>query len=327
MFISCSPLPYLQKNDIRVREATLARPKALDTRLLEWLWDAIANPVLDVLGLMRTSDGCWPRIWWILTGPLAKFPIHAAGYHYHRYDTVLDRAISSYSPSVRALLQSRQRSSTLATPRGSGKAVLVGMEKTPHESNLPFVRSEMDKREDLCSLLKKKVCKPRPCQEDVLSALKDCVIFHFAGHGKTDQQDPSRSSLVLADGPLAVANLFETKLHDKNPFLAYLSACGTGQVKHDALIDETLHLIAGYQIAGFRHVIGTLWEVNDKTCVDVATILYSCLNERKMTDASVSGGLHRASRKLREMWISENTTRAAKRTACKTKMLQWQRSK
>jgi CHAT domain-containing protein len=147
--------------------------------------------------------------------------------------------------------------------------------------------------------------------------LNDCFIFHFAGHGKTDQQDPSKSSLVLADGPLALADLFETNLHDRKPFLAYLSACGTGQIKHDALIDEALHLIAGYQIAGFRHVIGTLWEVNDETCVDAATILYSCVKERNMIDASVSEGLHRASRKLREIWVSENRTRAAIRMAAR----------
>ncbi|KAJ5720225.1 TPR Domain containing protein [Penicillium malachiteum] len=313
--IHAIPLPYLKKSDIQVREAALARPEALDSQLLEWLWEAIANPVLNALGLMRIPDGSLPRIWWILTGPLAKFPIHAAGYHYQGSDTVLDRAISSYSSSVRALLQSRQRRSPPVVERGSRKAVLVGMEKTPGLKDLPFVPLEMDKLGCLYGLLNLQICQPAPCREDVLSALNDCIIFHFAGHGETDQQDPAKSSLILDDGPLAVADLFETNLHNRKPFLAYLSACGTGQIKHDALIDEALHLIAAYQIAGFRHVIGTLWEVNDKTCVDAATILYSCVQERNMTDASVSEGLHRASIKLREIWISENTTRAANRMA------------
>ncbi|CAG8428350.1 unnamed protein product [Penicillium salamii] len=313
--IKSTPLPHLHTADIQDHEASLARPEALDAQLLEWLWDTIANPVLGALGLTRTPDTCWPRIWWILTGPLAKFPIHAAGYHYYRSETVLDRAISSYSSSVRALLQSRQKRSTLVVERGSGKAVLVGMEKTPGLTDLPFVPLEMNKLERLCGLLQVQISQPQPCREDILSALNDCDVFHFAGHGQTDQQDPSQSSLLLADGPLALADLFKTNLHDRKPFLAYLSACGTGQIKHDALIDEALHLIAGYQIAGFRHVVGTLWEVNDETCVDVATILYSCLKERNMTDDSVSEGLHRASRKLRDIWISEDTTRSAKRMA------------
>jgi CHAT domain-containing protein len=189
------------------------------------------------------------------------------------------------------------------------------MEKTPGLRDLPFVPLEMDKLERLCGLLQVQICEPQPCREDVLSALNDCVIFHFAGHGETDPRDPSKSSLVLDDGPLAVADLFETNLHSRKPFLAYLSACGTGQIKHDALIDEALHLIAAYQITGFRHVIGTLWEVNDKTCVEAANILYSCVQERNMTDDSVSEGLHRASIKLRERWVSDNTTRAANRIA------------
>lgn len=132
------------------------------------------------------------------------------------------------------------------------------MENTPGFNDLRFVPLEMNKLQRLCGRLQIQVSQPQPYREDILSALNDCVIFHFAGHGETDQQDPSKSSLVLADGPLALADLFETNLHDRKPFLAYLSACGTGQIKHDALIDEGLHLIAGYQIAGFRHVIGTL---------------------------------------------------------------------
>jgi CHAT domain-containing protein len=77
-------------------------------------------------------------------------------------------------------------------------------------------------------------------QKDVLSALNDCEIFHFAGHGLTDSSDPSKSCLLLEDWDkesLTVASLFETNLRGGNPFLAYLSACGTGQVKHDELID------------------------------------------------------------------------------------------
>ncbi|KAL6405455.1 TPR Domain containing protein [Ilyonectria robusta] len=309
------PLPHLSNSDIQTRAKALANPDSPDTQLLEWLWDTIAKPVLDALGFTQTPDGCLPRVWWVPTGPLAKFPIHAAGYHARGSDTVLDRVISSYSSSVRALVQSRQRRATLPVERGTGKAVLVSMEKTPGLDNLPFAQMEIDRLERLCSSLQLQVCKPQPCREDVLVALNDCDIFHFAGHGDTVLKDPSRSSLVLRGGPLAVADLFETNLHNRKPFLAYLSACGTGQIKNDGLIDEALHLITAYQIAGFRHVIGTLWGVNDKTCVEAATITYKWVQERNMTDDSVSEGLHRASMKLRESWITDNTTRAANRMA------------
>ncbi|KAK7224216.1 hypothetical protein V2G26_012219 [Clonostachys chloroleuca] len=183
--------------------------------------------------------------------------------------------------------------------------VLVGIQE------LQYTPEEIDKLEGLCSSMQLRASRPRPYCRDVLSALDDCKIFHFAGHGSTDPVDPSRSSLHLADGPLTVANLFESNLHAHPPFLAYLSACRTGQITHDGLIDEGLHLIGAYQLAGFRHAIGTLWEVNDRSCVDVATMTYEWMKNRKMSDESVSGGLHYALRRLRGVWISENAARRA----------------
>ncbi|KAI1749279.1 hypothetical protein F4782DRAFT_310489 [Xylaria castorea] len=89
----------------RIKQGHLQSPKAL-----EWLWDAIASPILDVLGIIAPPiDGNWPHIWWIPTGALGRVPLHAAGYHGRSSDTVLDRAISSYSSSIRAILRGRQR--------------------------------------------------------------------------------------------------------------------------------------------------------------------------------------------------------------------------
>ena len=145
-----------------------------------------------------------------------------------------------------------------------------------------------------------------PHRQDVVCQLPSCAIFHFAGHGQADSTDPSKSCLFLQDwqkDPLTVATLLETYIRQGSPFLAYLSACGTGQVKHDKFLDESIHLIGACQLAGFRHVIGTLWEVNDESCVDVARITYSETWKAGMTDASVCRGLHIAIRKLRQYWL------------------------
>ncbi|CAI6013788.1 unnamed protein product [Clonostachys chloroleuca] len=200
------------------------------------------------------------------------------------------------------LIESRVKTNVAQRPE---KAVVVGMQELRHAPQ------EVSKLEDLCRSMQLEVRKPRPYQKDVLAALNDCEIFHFAGHGKADSEDPSKSFLVLRDRPLAVANLFEINPHNRNPFLAYLSACGTGQVTHDELIDEGLHLIAACQLAGFRHVIGTLWKVNDQFCVDVATMTYEWMRKRGVSDESVSEGLHYANRSLRTQWVSENTARGA----------------
>ena len=81
--------------------------------VLDWLWRAIAVPVLSRLDLAESAEPhAWPRIWWCPSGELSLFPLHAAGRHGTRTDpvpqTVLDRVVSSYTPSVRALLHARR---------------------------------------------------------------------------------------------------------------------------------------------------------------------------------------------------------------------------
>lgn len=83
--------------------------------VLAWLWDAVVEPILAHLGYTSAPrDGVpWPRLWWCPVGALAFLPLHAAG-HYNFVDdsprTALDRVVSSYTPTVRALAHARARS-------------------------------------------------------------------------------------------------------------------------------------------------------------------------------------------------------------------------
>src|SRR5262249_10599341 len=70
------------------------------TTTLEWLWDHIAAPILNALGYTAAPTGGWPRLWWCPTGALTVLPVHVAGYH-HTRDTVCDRVVSSYTPTLR----------------------------------------------------------------------------------------------------------------------------------------------------------------------------------------------------------------------------------
>src|SRR5277367_5748656 len=88
----------------------------------------------------------WPRIWWIGSGLLNILPIHAAGYHEAPAKrTALDRVISSYSPSLKALAYARCRA-TEAEIIKSQEMVFVGMPKTPAltNRNLPGVTIELN---------------------------------------------------------------------------------------------------------------------------------------------------------------------------------------
>ena len=131
-------------------------------------------------------------------------------------------------------------------------------------------------------------------------------MFHFAGHGSTHRTEPLQSQLLLKDwdsDPFTVATLLETNLTSKAPFLAYLSACGTGQILDEDSVDESIHLANACQLAGFRHVVGTLWSVDDGLCVDMARMTYEFLRDGGMGEKSVSRGLHAAMRTLRDQWV------------------------
>ncbi|UPK96901.1 hypothetical protein LCI18_007836 [Fusarium solani-melongenae] len=277
-------------------------------QVLEWLWDTVAAPVLDALGFTQalSEDDEWPHMWWIPTGLLRQFPLHAAGYHKKQSsETVIDRVMSSYGSSVKAILRGRERH---VSPEGSTNAVLVAMEQTPARSDLPFVGTEIKVVSSLCASMGLNVVEPDRRKQEVLSRLQSSRIFHFAGHGSTNQDNPLKSFLCLEDvrsDPLRVADLLDLNLKENPPFLAYLSACGTSRIQQERYMDESMHLVSACQLAGFRHVIGTLWEVNDEICVEMARITYEGITNGKMTDESVCRGLHVAIQRLRNRWLDE----------------------
>lgn len=209
--------------------------------------------------------------------------------------------MSSYSSSVKALIYGRRHSvRKSAEPE---HALLVAMQDTPGLSNLPFATKEVAILNDLCPSLQLNPIRPPMRKEDVLAHLRTCKIFHFAGHGKSDPSEPSRSCLLLQDwkdNPLTVGDLHEYRLQENSPFLGYLSACSTGINKADTLIDEGIHLVSACQLAGFRHVVGTLWNVSDEHCADVAKVFYETIRDEGMTDVALCRGLHRATRALRD---------------------------
>ena len=59
--------------------------------------------------------------------------------------------------------------------------------------------------------------------------------------------------------------------------IAYLSACSTAENKAARLSDEVIHVVSGFQVAGFPHVVGCLWPSNDRVCVEIASGFYGSL--------------------------------------------------
>ncbi|GKT60050.1 TPR domain-containing protein [Colletotrichum tofieldiae] len=309
LLIEPSRVRTLELRDLSKEDIIERTSDCSSINTLEWLWDVVVGPVLEALGFTDIPPAdSWPRVWWIPTGLLSKFPLHAAGYHTQPGNkTALDRVVSSYSSSMKAITHTRQQRTMDLKPESTGCAVLLSMANTPGESSLEYAAEEVSVVENLCVKMGLSTLQPRPNHAETLSALENCKVFHFAGHGST-HIDPLQSKLCLEDWkhhPLTVSSLLETQISSASPFLAFLSACGTGQNREEKSADEGIHLTSAFQLAGFRHVIGTLWEVDDKMCVDMARMTYDFMGDKKMEDASVSGGLHHAARTLRDQWVDE----------------------
>jgi hypothetical protein len=116
--------------------------------VLAWIWDTITGPILDHLGHTHpVEEGRrWPRIWWSPTGPLTVLPLHAAGHHVDDGRAVLDRVVSSYTPTVRMLTRAR-------TTKHDGKSHWLSGSTTP-----PATRSGSLSRK----LMPSPPCSPHP---------------------------------------------------------------------------------------------------------------------------------------------------------------------
>jgi CHAT domain-containing protein len=305
--IRLKTLPLLSESQIRIRFLDQGL-KRTSLEKLKWLWDVAALPILDALEYKETpEEDAWSRMWWVCTGVLSHIPIHAAGDHYKKGgDTVLDRVMSTYTSSIKALIHMRKREVHALAPSQSAHAVLVSMRKTPGygpDATLRYAEDEIAIAASSCSTLGLEVLEPEKCKDAVIKALPSCRVFHFAGHGKSNPTNPAESKLLLEDWettPLTVSSLRDYQIQHGSSFLGYLSACETGRIEAENLVDEGIHLVSALQLAGFKHVIGTLWEVSDKHSVDVTRHLYETLEKEGLNDTAVCRGLHRALRSIRD---------------------------
>ncbi|KAL2816549.1 CHAT domain-containing protein [Aspergillus granulosus] len=152
--------------------------------------------------------------------------------------------------------------------------LIVAMPTTPGQEGLSGVSKE---------------CLTHPTAKDVCERLPNSNITHFACHGSSNKTDPSQSCLLLQkDGTvdkLTVSQISSTT-SNKLAWIAYLSACSTAQVRSRNLADEKLHIASAFQVAGFLHVIGSLWQTKDRVCVKVAEYFYKSLIESYDTAAT-----------------------------------------
>ena len=226
--------------------------------------------------------------------------MHAAGHH-RRGDgrTVLDRVVPSNIPTLRALAHARRN----LAPVEEG-CLVVGAADGGGGNPLPGARAELNLiRRGLPST----TARPGPVtREEVLALLPPHRWVHFACHARADPAHPSESRIELpGQEHLTVADVSRLRLDGAE--LAYLSACETARTG-TALADEAIHLASAFQLAGYRHVVASLWPLVDRPAMHTWRHVYQAAGNDV---SAVPFAVRDAALRLRRRWPAHPSVWAA----------------
>ncbi|CAE6502626.1 unnamed protein product [Rhizoctonia solani] len=288
----------LRRMGLRERGVRIKRELAYKdgmSSVLATLWNNIVKPVLDFLGYMNVSKDNLPHITWCPTGALSFLPLHAAGDYDQPGSRVFDYVVSSYTPTLTALL-----SSTSSSISGNNRLLAVGQANTPGCNPLPgtdrelaSVQAHIQGKFEYSQLVDNQATKI-----SVLDAMEQYDWVHLACHAYQNVRDPTRSGFRLHDGTLELSAINQRSF--KNKGLAFLSACQTATGDKE-LPDEVIHLASGMLTAGYPSVIATMWSVVDGDAPLVADKVYSQLMKHgEIGNGEAGKALHNAVAVLRE---------------------------
>ncbi|KAF8597786.1 hypothetical protein BDV93DRAFT_562009 [Ceratobasidium sp. AG-I] len=265
-----------------IRERTMARLDDLRgdhfKSILAALWHKLVKPILDILGYTdKLLVHQLPHITWCTTGALSFLPIHAAGNYGSGEDRIFDYAITSYTPTLSALL-----ATTSQSPTKMSGVLAVSQESTPGLSNLPGTKDELVHiKKHLKGLLYEQLENSQATPDSVLDAMEKYECVHLACHASQNSEDSTQSCFHLHNGTLSLERIAQRSL--KNKSLAFLSACQTATGDRQ-LPDEAIHLAAGMLVAGYPSVIATMWSINDCDAPLVADEVYGQLGEMEFSN-------------------------------------------
>jgi CHAT domain-containing protein len=184
-------------------------------------------------------------------------PLHAAGIYEGKHQAcTADYIISSYTPSLSALLKAREDFTPV--PRRELQALLFSEPSAPGLSHIPSVKDEVQVVAGIVMSTSASVVNdiyaPSMVQS-VLEQVSSAHVLHLACHGH-QHEDPLKSCFALHDGRLTISALMDLNL--PKAMLAYLSACETAKGDKNQP-DQAVHLAASMLFCGFRSVVGTMW--------------------------------------------------------------------
>ncbi|KAI9566215.1 TPR-like protein [Boletus coccyginus] len=236
---------------------------------LRKLWEQVVSLIVDFLQTIHPSQS---RIWWCPTAEFSVLPLHAAGPYRKGQRNLTDIYISSYTPTLTALIRARR-----CDPSNSAiqrkRFIAIGEAKAFGESELLSVGTELENiglhMDGLATFTR--IDGEDSCISRVVEELGRNDWVHLACHGLPNPKKPFESAFALRDGHFTIQHIIGCDL--KNPEFAYLSACHT-TVGDEESPDEVIHLASAMQFAGFRSVIGTMWAVDDGETNTITSTFY-----------------------------------------------------
>ncbi|KAG2153316.1 TPR-like protein [Suillus clintonianus] len=264
--------------------------------ILRKIWDRIVGPVVEAL---RTFIKPGSRIWWCPTAEFTLLPLHAAGPYKKKSHNLSHFYISSYTPTLAALIRARQQVSSDASVQ---HFVAIGQAKPDRGRELLYVAPELD---IVAQCLAPVACVTSLADSDAtvqgaLDALNDNQWLHLACHGMPNREEPFESSFAMRDGPLTIRDIIRSNW--QNPEFAFLSACHT-TVGDEMSPDESIHLAAAMQFSGFRSVIGSMWSVDDEVARQIVSTFYDHLvdGSGRLDCTRAAVALYKAVKSLRKI--------------------------
>lgn len=256
------PLPNATLEAVeRLADRLGPRPAQLDKdtaiAILRETWRILVQPVAEALQGPQLGVAVGSRVWWCATGAASRLPLHAAGPYKGSTPGMSELFISSYTPSLEALIRARGvRRVKVESPT----ILVVSQPSTPGQEELSHASSEVSciqRRAPGAKVMSDKA----GTREAVLGEVAECSWVHLICHGHHDPNQPFSSHFSMYDGSISLLALLEQDL--PNAQIAVLSACHSAKVNKE-LPDESLHLAAGLMVAGFRSVVATMWALEDE---------------------------------------------------------------
>ncbi|CCO35426.1 hypothetical protein BN14_09544 [Rhizoctonia solani AG-1 IB] len=286
----------LRERGVRIKGDRQREPDPDVGPVLAGLWNDVVKPILAYLGYLNnepTDD--LPHVTWCPTGALTFLPLHAAGDYEQLGCRVFDHVISSYTPTLSALMASAPAVLN-STPRvlAIGQAATSGHSRLPGTAReLEHIRTHTQNKAEYMQLT-----GGRAAPAVVLDAMEQHDWVHLACHAHQNIRDPTKSGFFLHGGTLDLAAI--TQRSFKNKGLAFLSACQTA-TGDEKLPDEAIHLASGMLMAGYPSVIATMWSVMDEDAPFVADRVYAQLmKDGKVGNGEAGRALYYAVKALRE---------------------------